>query len=236
MMPVKQVFFIVGLLVSSSTYAYKVQPMVAELSPIGKGAQMSMRIDNTGSDPLTVELTPFSMTMDEHGNETTQLAEDNLLVIPFTAIIPPGRSQSVMVRYLGNPSISQSKSYRISVRQVKVKKPNADSASLGLLLQFNTLLNIKPQNTHSDLSIDGIEHSKNQWLVKVKNEGNSYGRLTQTNWKISDKNQSRFIKGSELSNLVAGTLVLPKSKRTFIMEPIKGFDSDSVSIEIEDAE
>ncbi len=236
MLQVKHLFFIVGLLVSSVTYAYKVQPMVAEMSPIGKGAQMSMRIDNTGKDPLTVELTPFSMTMDENGNETTKLAEDDLLVIPFTAIIPPGRSQSVMVRYLGNPSISQSKSYRISVRQVKVKEPNADTASLGLLLQFNTLLNIKPQNTQSKLSIESIEHAENQWLIKVKNDGNSYGRLTQTNWKVSDKNQSTFLKGSELSSLIAGTLVLPKSERIFVMQPIKGFDSGSVSIEMEDAE
>ncbi|NOH95813.1 molecular chaperone [Vibrio sp. 99-70-13A1] len=207
--------------------------MVAEMTPIGKNAQMSMRIDNTGDRPLTVELEPLSMSLDKLGNETTQPADDDLLVIPVTAVIDPGRSQSVMVRYLGEPSITQSRSYRIAVRQVKVDRGQNEAANVGLLLQFNTLLNVRPKNTKAELSVQTIESRNNQWLVEVKNDGDSYGRLTNTNWSVSDKSHSVFMKGSEIGEKVAGTLVLPKSSRVFVMESLEGFDSVPTSIEIE---
>ncbi|MGF1709621.1 molecular chaperone [Vibrio kagoshimensis] len=220
-------------LMSLPSFAYKVQPMVAEMAPLGKNAQMSMRIDNTGTQPLTVELEPLSMSMDSMGNETTQPADDDLLVIPVTAVIEPGRSQSVMVRYLGEPSITQSRSYRISVRQVKVDRGESNASNVGLLLQFNTLLNVRPKNAKAELSVQNIESKDEQWLVEVRNDGDSYGRLTNSNWSISDKNHSVFLKGNEIRDKVEGTLVLPKSSRVFVMESLEGFDSVPTSIEIE---
>ncbi|MCV5978794.1 hypothetical protein OFO29_41270, partial [Escherichia coli] len=70
--------------------------MSAEMAPLGKRAQMTMRVENTSTVPLTVELQPYFMTMDEYGNETIVPADEELLVIPVTAIIEPGRAQSVM--------------------------------------------------------------------------------------------------------------------------------------------
>lgn len=229
----RSIYIVCLCLISLPALAYKVQPMVAEMAPIGKNAQMSMRIDNTGDRPLTVELEPLSMSLDKLGNETTQPADDDLLVIPVTAVIEPGRSQSVMVRYLGEPSITQSRSYRIAVRQVKVDRGQNEAANVGLLLQFNTLLNVRPKNTKAELSVQTIESRNNQWLVEVKNDGDSYGRLTNTNWSVSDKSHSVFMKGSEIGEKVAGTLVLPKSSRVFVMESLEGFDSVPTSIEIE---
>ncbi|WP_171734293.1 molecular chaperone [Vibrio sp. 99-70-13A1] len=229
----RSIYIVCLCLISLPALAYKVQPMVAEMTPIGKNAQMSMRIDNTGDRPLTVELEPLSMSLDKLGNETTQPADDDLLVIPVTAVIDPGRSQSVMVRYLGEPSITQSRSYRIAVRQVKVDRGQNEAANVGLLLQFNTLLNVRPKNTKAELSVQTIESRNNQWLVEVKNDGDSYGRLTNTNWSVSDKSHSVFMKGSEIGEKVAGTLVLPKSSRVFVMESLEGFDSVPTSIEIE---
>ncbi|CAH8241515.1 molecular chaperone [Vibrio aestuarianus] len=222
------------LMMSSVANAYKVQPMVAEITPIGKGSQMTMRIDNTSQQPLTVEFIPLSMSMDEMGNETTKPADDDLLVIPVTAIIPPGRSQSVMVRYLGNPSISQSQSYRIAVKQVKVERADTDeTASIGVLMQFNTLLNVRPKNTNPAMKVERVEQKDGKWLVEITNDGKSYGRLSKTNWRITDHNQSLFLPGSDISKFLAGTLILPKSKRIFVMQPLEGFDAQSTSIEIE---
>ncbi len=222
-------------LVSQSALAYKVQPMLAEIAPIGKGSQMTMRIDNTGDSPLTIELVPLSFTMDEYGKETTESAEDDLLVIPSSAIVAPGRSQAVIVRYLGNPSITTSKPYRISVRQVKVSRSGQEQASLGLLLQFDTLLNVRPKNTNPNLSVNSVTKNEDNWLVSVENSGNSYGRITRTNWTISDKSHSLFVKNSEIGELIGGSLVLPNSKRIFTMKALDGFDIKTVDIKLENA-
>lgn len=228
---------LIGLLIVSSTaHAYRVEPMIAEMEPIGKRAQMTMRIDNTSSKPLTVELYPLSMTMDQYGNETISPADDDLLVIPVTAIVKPGRSQSVMVRYLGDPSISQSKSYRVAVKQVKVENSKEESGQMGLLLQFNTLVNIRPKNTDPKLSIRSVTQKDAKWLVEVENSGDSYGRLSRTNWTLDDGNNSLYLKGVEISKLIAGTLVLPYSTRFFEMTPIDNFNVRKLKIDIAEEE
>ncbi|KHA60612.1 pilus assembly protein [Vibrio variabilis] len=228
--------FIGLLIVSSTAHAYRVEPMIAEMEPIGKRAQMTMRIDNTSSKPLTVELYPLSMTMDQYGNETISPADDDLLVIPVTAIVKPGRSQSVMVRYLGDPSISQSKSYRVAVKQVKVENSQEESGQMGLLLQFNTLVNIRPKNTNPKLSIRSVTQKDAKWLVEVENSGDSYGRLSRTNWTLDDGNNSLYLKGVEISKLIAGTLVLPYSTRFFEMTPIDNFNVRKLKIDIAEEE
>ncbi|KIE20133.1 pilus assembly protein [Vibrio sinaloensis] len=228
--------FIGLLIVSSTAHAYRVEPMIAEMEPIGKRAQMTMRIDNTSSKPLTVELYPLAMTMDQYGNETISPADDDLLVIPVTAIVKPGRSQSVMVRYLGDPSISQSKSYRVAVKQVKVENSQEESGQMGLLLQFNTLVNIRPKNTNPKLSIRSVTQKDAKWLVEVENSGDSYGRLSRTNWTLDDGNNSLYLKGVEISKLIAGTLVLPYSTRFFEMTPIDNFNVRKLKIDIAEEE
>ncbi|OBT30999.1 molecular chaperone [Vibrio splendidus] len=218
-----------------SAHAFKVEPMSMEMTPLGKRAQMTMRVENSSTEPLTVELSPVFMTMNEYGKETTTPADDELLVIPVTAIIEPGRSQSIMVRYLGDPSITESKAYRIAVKQVKVQRASSNQGQVSLLLQFNTLINVRPQNTASQLEIKSIEQNdkKNKWVLEVLNSGNSYGRLTNTTWKISDGKNSTSLKGVEIAKRIPGTLVLPYSTRFFEMQPLKNYDVDTLSIEIE---
>ena len=226
-------FFLITLIIfCQNVLAYKVEPMVAELEPIGNRSQMTMRIDNTSNEVLTVELYPFSMTMDEHGKEKREPADGELLVIPVTAVIQPGRSQSVMVRYLGDPSITQSKAYRVSIKQVKIERKNSTSGMMGLLLQFDTLINVKPKNTFPELNIAKISENGDNWLLEVINSGNSYGRLTQTRWRVSDGANSLMLKGADISKYLAGTLVLPNSKRVFTMTPIDNYNASTVSIDI----
>lgn len=218
-----------------SAHAFKVEPMSMEMTPLGKRAQMTMRVDNSSTEPLTVELSPVFMTMNEYGKETTTPADDELLVIPVTAIIEPGRSQSIMVRYLGDPSITESKAYRIAVKQVKVERASSNQGQVSLLLQFNTLINVRPQNTTSQLEIKSIEQNDkdNKWVLEVLNSGNSYGRLTNTTWKVSDGTHSTYLKGVEIAKRIPGTLVLPYSTRFFEMMPLKNYDFKTLSIEIE---
>lgn len=216
----------------SSAYAFKVEPMVAEMRPFGNKAQMSMRIDNTSDKPLTVELFSYSMTMDKYGEETRVAADDELLVIPATAIIKPGRSQSVMIRYLGDPAIAESKAYRVSIKQVQVLRQSEQSAQVGLLFQFNTLINVRPDNTFADLNVESIQQKGNKWIVPVVNSGKSYGRLTNARLNISDGVKSALLKGPQISKHINGTLVLPNSTRYFEMEPLANFNVETVSIDI----
>jgi hypothetical protein len=80
-----------------------------------------------------------------------------------------------------------------------------------------------------------VTKNEDNWLVSVENSGNSYGRITRTNWTISDKSHSLFVKNSEIGELIGGSLVLPNSKRIFTMKALDGFDIKTVDIKLENA-
>ncbi len=232
----KHLFFIpliLSLFFTSSVHAFKVMPMVAEMAPLGKNSQLSMRVENTGKSSLTVEMVPLSLTLDQYGNETLVSAEDELLILPVTAIIEPGRSQSILVRYLGDPSISKSKAYRVSFRQVQVERRDINAASIGVLINFDTLINVRPENTKPILDVVDIRENNNQWEVDINNSGQSYGRLSNTNWRLSDSKKSQFWNSKMIGNNVTGSLILPNSTRTFTMNPQDNLNIESLNIEIE---
>ncbi|PKF51091.1 pilus assembly protein [Enterovibrio nigricans] len=221
-----------GLLFSWVSHAYQVKPMIAEMTPLGRGAQMSMRIDNTNDFPLTVELIPLKLSMDRAGIETLDAADDDLLVIPVTAVIAPGKSQSVLVRYIGDPEIKQSKAYRISVRQQNVLRDEDQDLDIGLLMRFDTLMNVKPENVSSNLSVKSLKKDKQNWLVEVENTGDSYGRINEVIWTLKEGGKTMVLRGADISKYIAATLVLPHSSRVFSMKPIKGFSPNKTSVEI----
>jgi len=66
------------LVCSKNGFAQSVQPMVFELEPSGSKSTQSLRIENPNSGPMTVEIVPLKIIIDEHGKETNVLAEDEL--------------------------------------------------------------------------------------------------------------------------------------------------------------
>ncbi|WP_245621595.1 fimbrial biogenesis chaperone [Enterovibrio calviensis] len=229
---IRLALFVMGLVVVIPSYAYKVQPMIAEMTPTGRGAQMSMRIDNTNDFPLTVEVLPLKLEMNKQGKETLTPADNDLLVIPVTAIIAPGKSQSVTVRYLGEPDIKESQAYRISVRQQNVLRNENDSMDVGLLMRFDTLMNVKPKKSEPKLKIAQLTKSTNDWLVEVENTGTSYGRINEVKWTLKSGGKTQVIEGSNIGDYIRSTLVLPKSKRIFTMKPVEGFNASNTQIEL----
>ncbi|MEZ9525576.1 fimbrial biogenesis chaperone [Enterovibrio norvegicus] len=232
---ITRISLLLGMMVIVPSYAYQVQPMIAEMTPTGRGAQLSMRINNTNDFPLTVEMVPLKLSMNKRGEETLTPADNDLLVIPVTAVIAPGKSQSVTVRYLGAPDITQSQAYRISVRQQNVLRNNEQDLDVGLLMRFDTLMNVKPENADPNLAVTGLSSGKEHWSVTVKNSGDSYGRLNEMKWTLKNGGQTHTIKGSDIGSYIDATLVLPHSSRIFAMKPVKGFNARNTTISLSPA-
>jgi len=88
------------MLGSKNSVAQSVQPMVFELEPSGSKSTQSLRIENPNSGPMTVEIVPLKIIIDEHGKETNVLAEDDFLIYPPQTIIKPSAAQTVKVKSL----------------------------------------------------------------------------------------------------------------------------------------
>jgi len=81
-----------------SAYAQRVQPMVFELEPLGKGSTESIRLENNKQRPITVEMNASKIVLDEFGKETNIPADEDFLIYPPQTIVQPGKTQIIKVR------------------------------------------------------------------------------------------------------------------------------------------
>ena len=227
---------LLSLTVIQNSFAQRVEPMVFELASTGNKSAISLRINNNKSNPLTVEVVPSKISLDKFGKETRTLAEDDFLIYPPQTLIKPGKTQVVKVKYVGDPTIDASQAYRISVKQVPVDLGLGDTTGVGLLLNFNTLANVVPAKAKAELNVETIElGTDGNWVVTIKNSGNRFVRLSQTNWTFSSttdaKNEKTF-KKDEVNLMVTKKLILPNSVLTTDLKAVDGFSPASTKITI----
>ena len=213
--------------------AQTVQPMVFDLEPLGTESSDYLRIDNPTSGPITLELVPLKIILDEYGKESHESAEDDFLIYPPQTIIQADSTQVVKVKYIGDPLIEKSQAYRISVNQLPVNL-NTESSGISILTNFLTLVNVVPDKAKPQLQVTEIKpHQNDRWVVTVRNSGNRYGILSNSSWEVestNDSSQKEKIDSAEVERFIHQTMILPKSVLHFSVPAVDGFDPASTKI------
>ncbi len=223
---------IIALFWNSYVLAYQVQPMSAEIRPIGKQSQYSLRIDNTDSFPVSLEFIPWKVSQDQFGNNSLSPADNDLLVIPMSAVVQPGKSQTIMVRYLGEPSITQSQTYSIEVSQVSIAMEDVADSELGIAFNFKTMLNVIPEKSKAELVTKSFEKQGDTWNIEVVNSGNRFAKITEMEWVVSDGNHSVTLDRDNIKDFVVGKMVMPNASRIFTVSQIDKIDMGNASVKI----
>lgn len=216
-------------------FAFSVQPMVFELDASGGNSRTTLTIANDGSTPLSIELIPQRITIDDAGKETRTPADDDLLLFPPVALVNPGTSQVVQVQYVGDPEIAQSIPYRVSVNQVAVNVGSDASEGIRVAANFNTLLNVVPLASNAALGVESIEKNQSdpaKWTLMIKNTGNKYARLSRTEWVVRDGQQVVELSSSEVAKRSESDLMLPNRTRIVVFTPPDGMNAKTSTVEI----
>ncbi|MGR5119698.1 hypothetical protein ACPV5L_13075 [Vibrio astriarenae] len=224
---------VIILVFSSFSEAYSVQPMVSEISPAGSSSQLMMQVENTGSTPLELQIDPYQLKFDEQQKEQLVEAFEDILVIPPTTIIQPGKFQSILVRYIGDPTINSSKSYRIVFDQAEVQNPlDKGRSSVKVKYQFLTLLNVKPANSSPDIKHERTYTENGKWFLELTNNGTSYARLSRMEWKVGSPGSLLAISANDIRSHVSGNLLLPQQTRSFEFIPFDGIEPQAMAVQI----
>jgi len=216
--------------------AQSVQPMVYELAAIGAQSSTDLAIENTKSSPITYEMTAVKVTHDEFGNETRVDAEDDFLIYPPQTLVQPGKKQIVKVKYVGDPELEQSQTYRILVNELPVDLTGGENSGISVAINFSTLCNVVPLGSSAALEVIELSDAEdNKWSVTIENTGNRYSRLTETTIEfssLSDPKQKKVFKNEYITDLFDRNLVAPKSKLTVFIPAIEGFELGNTKITI----
>lgn len=229
----RYIIFFLFVFSSVPTFAFQVQPMVSEIQPTGSQSQKTIRVLNNSDQPLTVEISALDLLVNEEGDEELHPNDDDFLIIPLTTIIPPGKTQSVIIRYIGEPVLSESKSYRIAINQVTVDLGQLNGSGIGMALSFKTLLNVVPENASANLVIKNKEQfDKETWSVSLENKGNKFIRLSQAKWIVKNKEKVYVLEGQKLSRALNGKFLLPNSNRKVFIKIPSEFNARKSDLEV----
>lgn len=212
-----------GLLTMFSAYcvapavAMTVQPVVIDLQNSGRGMTQVITVENTFATPLPVEMRIEQLALDENGVKLTGKDPGDLLVFPPQTLIQPGQTQTFRVQYVGDPDLTASKHYYVTVAQLPVKLPEGQSA-IQILYNFQVLVSIAPTGAKPALTIQsaGIGHNEAGKPVATLVLGNSsaaHGYLSSGRLRIIQKDAAgkevfrRTLSGPEVQQTIGFGLV-----------------------------
>ncbi|MGR5267427.1 fimbrial biogenesis chaperone [Vibrio astriarenae] len=155
---------------SLNAQAFQVEPMVHNLLSFGNKSQATYRLSNPSSIEAAVEATVYIRKIDAAGNEELTPSNDDFIIMPPIASIPPGSSQLFRVRYLGEPQLHKSLSYRIIFNQLPIQE---EKDGITILYSFGTLVFVSPENVQPELEAS-IDSNK----LTIKNTGNGFADLS----------------------------------------------------------
>jgi len=178
-----------GLCLATAAYAMSVTPILIDLKPSGRLASGQIRVVNTTQGTLPVELKAKSATVGPEGRVTTSDdGIDDLLMFPPQALIAPGATQVFRVQWVGDPEITRSKTFMVSVAQQPVALP-AGTSGIQLLYDFQVVVNVAPLVGQPDLQVRGAELTTDdrgvrRAAVTLSNESNVHGYLSGASLRL----------------------------------------------------
>lgn len=201
-----------------------VQPVVLDLTAYGSGMSRVIAVENTFATRLAIELRIEELKFENGELVKTAIDPGDLLVFPPQAFIEPGETQNFRVQYVGDPDITESKHYYVTVAQLPVRLAEGQSA-IQILYNFQVLVSVAPADTRPALAVASAAIGTNREgkpvpAVTISNASNAHGYLSNGRLHITQHDASgkqvfsRSISGPEMLQIVGFGLVGAHSTRT----------------------
>lgn len=150
------------LLFSPLSKAFELLPMVSFFSDSGMKSEHFFQINNTTDLPLPVEVVAKARSIQGEEGETLTDTDD-FFVFPPQALIAPGKTQMVKVKYIGEPK-AMAQSYRVIFSQLPIQDEEHRS-SIKMLFQIGALVFVSPTSTNNLIDAEMDVNGDNQTLV-----------------------------------------------------------------------
>lgn len=210
-----------GLTSVPELHAMSVSPTHLEMVSVGRHSRASIRIVNTSSELLPIEVVVDRLTVGEQGEQTFVRDDENFLVFPPQALIAPGATQVVKLQWVGEPLIKKSQSYKISIKQLPVKLPEGRSA-LQIVLSFGVIVNVAPPQGLPELVLVKTDvargkEGKRYAAITVRNPSSVHALLPQATIRLRSGKWSLELPPATLRRKVGIGLVQPGATRRFVL-------------------
>ena len=212
--------------IPSMSHATTVSPVVIDLQSSGRGVTANISVTNTGDKPLPMEIAVSALGPNATGLAPGNGSTEDLLVMPPSALIPAGQSQSFRVQWIGDPLPTASHHYYVGINQLPVKLPEGQSA-VQIVYNFQVLVSVGASNGKPVLAIQSSaiadKDGKPAPSITVSNSGTTYGYMSQKSLRLTETDAAgkslfeKTISGNEFQQLVGYGLIATGQTRTMVL-------------------
>ncbi len=207
--------------------AITVKPLVVDLKTSGRGINQVVSVENTAATAVPVQLTVQELVVEAGETHGTGKDPGDLVVFPPQALIQPGQTQTFRVQYVGDPALTRSKHYYITVAQLPVK-PKAGESAVQVVFSFQVLVSVGPQGAKPALHVQSAGVSKNDAgkpvpVITVANDSSTYGYLSHGKLRIIEKDAAgrevfrQTLSGPEIQQQLGMGLITSGQERKFTL-------------------
>ncbi len=219
-MKLKFSLFLVVLLFSSNTLAFKFSPMSASIGYKNKESSALFYMENDSDQPIAVQVSVAKREMDINGNETNTKIGNEIIIFPTQLIIPANEKRSVKVSWNGKDKIESELAYRLIAEQLPIdlEKTKNKKANIKVLLRYMAALYVTDDDFSSDVKFNSVKRNENKLSFELENRGKKHQVLANLHIKASiEKNKKEVeLKPEDLKGMT-GENILPQSKRIFTL-------------------
>ena len=211
--------------ITNAAHSMGFQPMDMELTSAGSGARTQFYVSNDSAAAVAVEITVDALSYTEDGKQVTkEISGNDLLILPVTASIPPGASQTFRVQWVGDPELKASQSFMVHANQLPVRDTSGKSR-IQVVQGFGAILNVAPANGAADLKLLKATPAKGPkggpaLSILVENPTNTHALIANTALHAG----GQTINADTMRSTVGIGVVAPGKKRRFLVplaEPIE---------------
>lgn len=176
------------LMAPATAAAVSVQPLVIDLQTRGRGTSEIIRVENSNTTPLPLEIRVFEADYTNAGVEATTRPSNDLLVFPPQALVAPGRTQAFRVQYVGDATAVRSQHLVVTVAQLPVELPKGESR-VQILYNFNVIVGVAAPGAAAGLRIVRADpktgaDGKTRPMLLIENVAATYGYLANGSLRI----------------------------------------------------
>lgn len=206
-----------GVFAAMPAHALSVTPITIEMAAAGKSSRATVTITNPSPDATAIEPSFSRVEISESGaSNQTAGGDENFLIMPMQALIPPGASQTFRLQWVGPPDLPQSESYFVTFNQLPVKGL-AEHTGITLLTSFSVAVNVAPTFIRPEIELIDIQHRQDGTAVTVQNPTAAHALLKHAVITVFADGAAHTVDASDVERMYGAGLVQPWKRRTFVL-------------------
>ena len=214
--------------------AFRLTPIVMDFDPSGRGAVRNFELFNEAAEDVPVELSLVVREMNLDGEETLRTVSDDFVVFPAQAILKPGQTQVVQVRWIGDATPARELAFRIVAEQLPVDldRVREPGALIRMLVRYEGSIYVVPKDAKPAIALESAKRAVDPSGVPklelvMTNDGSSHGIIKEPSLTLTGAAGSSVTLAGDALASMHNTNVLAKAKRRYVLPWPAGLSGDA---------